>query len=404
MTLEVISIPGGYTVYYYRASDGALTSSISNGVTSGARFFSQDKTPRTRGLRPDGKPGAWLYPKAYDLSVKGYRHVSVDDIFNYSSWERRRELGNMSQWVPWSQDGFTIPPEDPADIAKAEIKALLKLKDQRINFGVAMAEAQQTADLVGSTAKRLAHSLDYLQQGDFKRLARELGVGTLKSIPQGWIELQYAWKPLLSDVAGVTDKLAQRPPRDWVVSCKGTVKETWKNNITISGGTSSGTRTDASFFRGQFVRLDFVPRNDLQVMASNLGMTNPAEVFWEKVPYSFVIDWFLPVGDALRALDATWGYDFLSGSRTDRRECNRQISPATGGTYQSQRWSGGHYRDFELHRHVYREAPSMIMPRVKNPLSLGHMANGLSLLAQLFRSPLAMGSKPGRRWSMGGKF
>jgi hypothetical protein len=35
----------------------------------------------------------------------------------------------------------------------------------------------------------------------------------------------------------------------------------------------------------------------------SLGLVNPAEIAWEVVPYSFVVDWFLPIGSYISA----WG-------------------------------------------------------------------------------------------------
>jgi hypothetical protein len=36
-------------------------------------------------------------------------------------------------------------------------------------------------------------------------------------------------------------------------------------------------------------------------VARSLGMVDPLQVAWEIVPYSFVVDWFLPVGSFLSA-------------------------------------------------------------------------------------------------------
>ena len=42
----------------------------------------------------------------------------------------------------------------------------------------------------------------------------------------------------------------------------------------------------------------------LRAFASALGLNNPLQVFWEAIPYSFVVDWFLKVGRRLSALTA----------------------------------------------------------------------------------------------------
>ena len=42
----------------------------------------------------------------------------------------------------------------------------------------------------------------------------------------------------------------------------------------------------------------------LRAFASALGLNNPLQVFWEAIPYSFAVDWFLKVGRRLSALTA----------------------------------------------------------------------------------------------------
>jgi hypothetical protein len=104
------------------------------------------------------------------------------------------------------------------------------------------------------------------------------------------------------------------------------------------------------------------------------------------VPFSFVVDWMLPIGDWLGTLDATAGLEFVSGScslltRNTRRVIPLGLSPPKDG-YNSLK--GGRGKFVRLTRTVYGSPPFASFPSMKNPASLGHMANGLSLLAQAF--------------------
>jgi hypothetical protein len=47
---------------------------------------------------------------------------------------------------------------------------------------------------------------------------------------------------------------------------------------------------------------------------SALGLTNPALVGWELVPFSFVVDWFTPIGSWLESLTAFEGYNVVAKS------------------------------------------------------------------------------------------
>lgn len=51
-------------------------------------------------------------------------------------------------------------------------------------------------------------------------------------------------------------------------------------------------------------------------LASQLGFVNPAVVAWELVPFSFVVDWFVNVGDVLSSYTDFLGFKFLESSVT----------------------------------------------------------------------------------------
>jgi len=121
-----------------------------------------------------------------------------------------------------------------------------------------------------------------------------------------------------------------------------------------------------------------------------LGITNPLLIGWELVPFSFVVDWFLPVGNWLESVDAMLGYESAYYSSSFRVEAiwnddfGQRINAPSGPGYISAYYSGNK-RLFQLKRSVSNSVPIPKFPRIKDPFSLGHMANGLALLTQVFR-------------------
>jgi hypothetical protein len=290
----------------------------------------------------------------------------------------------------------------------AEIEALLELKDQSVNLGVAFAEAKQTANLVTSTAKSLTKAVGALRRKDFGEFLRSLGA-PLKpkygreirqgrnpfnngmSIPQKWLEHQYAWKPLLNDVYGSMEALKQQPRHAFIMTAKGSKwisdePELWNHPM---GGVTiclSGERRS-----GYFVRLDYEPGNVFFDSLSRVGLTNPLEVAWELVPFSFVADWFIPVGDWLRSFDAALGWEFKGGScsRFEKATTVRTQGLKEGPTGSaSEGFLHGKFRgsskQVRLDRTVYGSSPIPRPPRFKNPVSTTHVANALSLLVTAF--------------------
>jgi hypothetical protein len=148
------------------------------------------------------------------------------------------------------------------------------------------------------------------------------------------------------------------------------------------------------------VRLDYHPSSfDYLHLPQALGLTNPLSIAYEVTPFSFLADWFIPIGDFLSILDATLGFAFLSGSYTTRRfrdfSCNfapEYVVTDSGVKYFCSGNAGGWYSGMELIRTPYASSP-IPGPRFKNPLSLGHMANGLSLLATVAEGSRLSGLK-----------
>lgn len=281
---------------------------------------------------------------------------------------------------------------------KALIKARIKMKGSDVNLGVAFAERNQTARLIGDTASRLGKSYRDLRRGNIRGAFEHLGYPprTIRrqKLHKQWLEMQYAWKPLLSDVYGAASALEKQEPSNWIVTGKATaferIRETFETGYRFDSykGTATGTR-------GCFVRIDAVPGNALVGALSSLGVTNPLLVAWEVVPFSFVVDWFLPIGAYLESLDAMLGFDedftWCSISEFIRVEWNIQGKSSEGDLDETWPYRRQVQNDFsgskelvELNRFASTVVPLPSLPRFKDPRSLTHMANGLSLLAAAF--------------------
>lgn len=348
----------------------------------GAHYAVETRPDRVRTRRPPG----WLYPKAYSLSrdvvrrCSGYAATYAALGAQYSDFN-----GTLPAGYHFTTRGPLSAPTGYKN--ECEIKALLALKDSKVNLGVAFAECQQTADLVGSVAGRIGKSYKALRRGNFRQAAQQLGLNP-KVAPRHWLELQYGWKPLLSDVKGAVDALSASPRYHWVVTAVGKKGKpiSYEKYQSTSGQGSSSVRDSYVDFQGGYCRLDYEPGNTFFSALSSVGLTNPFEVVWEKVPYSFIVDWFLPVGDWLSTLDAAYGFTFKCGSFSAfaRRRVSI-VGRTTPWTFRAQ-YSG--YESYvRLSRTVYSSSPYPMPPGFKNPISLDHTANGFSLLSQAFNAP-----------------
>jgi len=289
-----------------------------------------------------------------------------------------------------------LPLPDDNDESRAIIKALSKLKDQKVNLAQAFAEREQLVKLFYDTANTIVHGIEAFRKRNPKYLwdyiSRNEGKGRRGgSIPQKWLELQYGWNPLMADITGSADKIAQQSGQKFRASVKATVGRhdrtewyKWSDfgpGLIITGESKVETK----------VRLDYVLENPILATLAQVGITNPISLAWELFPYSFVVDWFTDVGGWISSMDAALGWDFKGGTKTVYQ---RLDEAATGWTrpfndgYQIYSGYGApSYSDhsMQMSRTVYLSSPLPRFPGLKNPMSSGHIANALALLATSFR-------------------
>lgn len=377
--------------YRYETYYGSYISKEEDGSTSSHRIDS-DSLLEIRSDSKRRKPSGFLFPTPYSLSYEFNRGL-VGTWENPGPGTLRSRTGQLGR-LPGNGIAMNFHPLPGNARNDAIIKALLKLKDQNVNLGVAFAEAQATADLIGSTSTRLARAAQAVKRKDAKGAFKALGLSPNKrvgreiskggNVPDKWLELQYGWLPLVGDVYGSVKELG-RLQRDTMLQ---TVTSRVSDGTSGAVNQHQGGAGEATYFyvkeTGYSIRLDFEPGNDFVNAMSRSGMSNPFEVAWERVPFSFIADWFLPAGDWISSLDATIGWKFYAGSESYLSKVSVKAFPAVGvnpySVYQ------GSYKRVELTRNVLTSSPLPVRPGFKNPFSLGHMANGLSLLASVFGS------------------
>jgi len=124
------------------------------------------------------------------------------------------------------------------------------------------------------------------------------------------------------------------------------------------------------------------------------GFTNPINLLWEVIPYSFVVDWLLPIGPYLEQLHAWDGLEFVKGFqvRIVKRVTfydyaySGKLYPAEPTDLNMVQDSGQFRQEHIIYeRDPLTSFPSMTFPTLKNPASLSHALNGLALLHNFFQ-------------------
>lgn len=312
-------------------------------------------------------------------------------------------------------------------------KALLKVKDLKVNLAQAFAERKQTSALILNTVFTLSNAFRKLKRFDVVGCADALGVklhprkqrrllyearsarlsyerelARLRKKGSGppttdglafaankWLEYKFGWVPLLQDVYGSAEMLAK-------FHVNGTRSHTRVSAIheqslpsvqsSYPSGYSGRTSDTGTMKVKSKIGFRFYADDSIWSETPNMGLTDPALLAWELIPYSFVVDWFLPIGDFLGALNARQGFIFKDGfinhfATGDSVRVITDSHSVSAGTYSYQMTRNARHQEttYRHKREALLDFPLPFFPSVENPYSASHLATALALLKQTFR-------------------
>jgi hypothetical protein len=302
-----------------------------------------------------------------------------------------------------------------------EIKTLNKLLDKArghsFNLAVASSESKQSIRLVKDTLFSVARAAIDVKNGRIssasERLARAWQrrtstregirdavarlrsgrvlrpVRSLADASRTWLELQYGWKPLLADVHE-----AMRAVENIYVRKKPFVTSSVSNRkYNIDIGDPNAYMIPASI--SETCKMKYRFYEPISNSVASLGLTDPYSVVWEAVPFSFVVDWFIPIGAFLTAANQApllHGELLVSKFRKlDSRSQQIALIPQYDGCTVD-------YTDIHFVRDVFSDAQNYRVPlpdikALKDSLSPLHIVNAIALLS----AQLSSDSRPRTR-------
>jgi hypothetical protein len=286
-------------------------------------------------------------------------------------------------------------------------RTLLDMKDQKTNLVQVYAERHQTERLWADTARKVVGVFTGLRAGNLAGAYRSLGLASTprkvrkykkrfsqdpdKAISNAWLELQYGWRPLLNDVYGAAELIAQKNLREVRTRVRKSASLDWNDQwVTVSNDLSYGTNTAKYRYTIAYTVYYSTPSDSIKTL-SQVGVTNPELIAWELTPWSFVIDWLLPIGNFLSSLDATSGLVFEKGCKTtffryQQSNYLRGGRSANATSYTVRDTNRHSEREYiECNRTTLASWPRTSLPSFKNPFSGEHLANALGLLNQLHK-------------------
>jgi hypothetical protein len=260
----------------------------------------------------------------------------------------------------------------------------LEVADLKANLAASLAQYNQTIDLVANKANQLAHAAKQLKRGNFYGVCDTLGIKRRSDLPgtfsKSWLELTYGWTPLLSDIHGALRLVGDRPLRRFVE-----VRKRSSSVQPLSGHNGDFPHKGTCSINDSVTSKALITVTDRNLQTlQQAGITNPALLAWELLPWSFVVDWIYPIGDWLQARTAMQGVTVSQYSLTSTRDINVQVQLTAPGYIKPAQFFG-----YEKRKRRSTALPPLPSPVLQAPsTSLSRLTTATALLAQVFSSDL----------------
>jgi hypothetical protein len=333
------------------------------------------------------EPGT-TYLKAIDTS--GQTQIWQGYCAPSSIWSPTDGLLLAAPSGDFSVDSFGVPTLSAKSMARINTGLLVKAGDRKVNIGNFLAESKETLKMLATAVQRFARIYRSARNGRWSDVLRLLGTPKLnylrgvshkgKTVSEIWLEFIYGWKPLLADIYDLFNTLQKGLNiKPQMLSVRRRIST---SDVIDEKGISTFhryCRTNGTLYGKMWYKIS---SSDITFW-NRLGLINPAEPLWEALPFSFIVDWFVPVSSYLEALSARVGLDFVDGYYGCKQETICILSQPTkassgyvalSSSCRSTRTTVGYRRT---------KMSSLPWPDVwfKSPFSTIHVANAIALLA-----------------------
>lgn len=397
-------------------------------ITKGARTYKQLawRTVFDRVLYPNYP---WSGPQIY-VEKESDGKVAFDLY-----WLRANIFTNTrdySSFMEVSKPKFGESLINHGDYAMADKEALMELKQVKLDLGVLVAEASETIMYFAQYAvagAKLLHSVRtgrwdqaLIQLGVSKRKFKRINVRAKKRFPTKYgkgfaytgetksvfgqgigargatayatallnqaasrhLELQFAIKPLvytLNDIQSLSGQSLEE-----LQAARVAVKG--RHSEKINGGSVSGIYT-SKLTINTATKLVVKPTDLEQTVKMAAGLDTFIVPVWEIVPYSWLLDYVIDIGNFLKAATATKGFAFeygysstrMKGTITGEVIDNRIEEPASAG-----QWDITYFLEKEYDCYVRKVLTTFPLPTINfvlDDISYPHLKNVAALFTIL---------------------
>lgn len=248
--------------------------------------------------------------------------VTEERTSDYGDWSVTFPLSGYTHiehryghWAQFFSSAYPLPsmytPYVDGMANSALLKAYAKMNESSVMSGELLAELDATVRMLRRPFGSAASLLNKILRAKKRRLGRS-SANAAKASAAAWLEYRYGWKPLMMDAETIiqdcyklrssvmSKRLVARASEKWSGKKSQLSSDIiWSPEWTLSGAASKEISLDA--FAGVLYEVD--PQTLMGSSSQFFGTSArdlPATA-WELVPFSFVVDWFVGVGNFLQA-------------------------------------------------------------------------------------------------------
>lgn len=392
-------IPGPLYCYKWDGQQWVLFSTLEKLVMRRRRFRPQSvHTHRRVDLtRP---PTDWWANGGSESGSSGSLQYRLNGIGVHR--EQGYLLTQANSWFRKADNSLVVMGSispDPSLSTNIRLAALKSMTEREVQFNTSLREAGGTLKMIGDACRHIAKTGDNLYRNlvsafQGKRLSKPISSLTWKEIPSKYLEYLYGWRQLDGDLQNAFDRqIVQR-----------NLGERYRVAVRKSGSSRVETQVWTKIGSG------FCEQQGMMQAVEHASVVyyfeypewyqdgvrrevTPFGNLWEQTPYSFVADWVIPIGNWVGAMEAMQFAPFFKEGcfRSHRTRTISTIGQANSGSPGVADVSGGplgySFKDYEYVRSAITDLHGEIWnrPPLRNPLSIDHAAQGLSLITQALK-------------------
>lgn len=269
---------------------------------------------------------------------------------------------------------------------------------------VFLGTSHEVLRMLTKNALKIAAAGRYLKSGNVRAAARALGgiapkrntsrfynkydarrqfpYKSAEWVASHWLELRYGWEPLFKDIHAGAKFIENQLSAPFSKTYRASVKGSWDSFVQ-----SPFFPQATSVARGQIIAiLSEEPSN-----IAKLGLLDPENLAWELTPFSFVADWFLPIGEYLsaRSYASHLRGRFIQTTKVKTVQLGGPINPP-GFPYDITGGENYYFKQTSLVRTVGEgiQVPQPDFKSLDKALSYRHTQNAVALVVSIFSPKL----------------